>query len=180
MRLLVSGILMAIVFIQSHAYSQNMTLDMENFLEFASQYNGNQRGFTKEDVEHAFGINLINRKMSKGKVSYESAVQLNDADHTPVFKLTFYNNVAIILDFNFTESPKEFLYYASHLRGYDQILLPRQQANGLPIHYFEGVDIHNFIPTKKFWIRIYDCSTNHDKRCVRNAELLFAKKDRVL
>lgn len=167
------------VFLSSLSIAE-LTMDMERFLIFAVQYNGNQKGFTKDDVENAFKIDMINRKASKGKVSYESRRMLENQEDVPVFKLTFLSNQAIILDFNFTESPKEFIRYAERLRGYESLLLPRTQVNGMPIYYFAGEDINNFIPTKKFWIRIYECSDKPQDKCVRNAEILFAKKDLVL
>lgn len=168
-----------IVLLINIATAQSLTLGMEHFLNFAVQYNGNDKGFTKEQVEQAFNISLINRKASKGKVSYESAQKVENTE-IPLYKLTFLNNVAIILDYNFTEPPKSFIQSIRKIRGYEELLLPRRQANGLPIYYFAGYDINDFIPTKKYWIRVYECSSKPQERCIRNAELLFAKRDLVL
>lgn len=161
------------------SFGQSITPDMQKFLNYAVQKNGDSKGLSSEDTAKALNMTFVDRKSRRGRVTYESASQLLEPIDTPVFQMSFQSNVMSSLTLNFTEPVEIFLAAAKRLKGYEE-RRRRVQINGNYIYFFEGVDIHSSTVARKFWIRVYDCSSDPKEKCVRTAELIYAARNTIL
>lgn len=160
----------------SMSFAEPLTHEMKSFMRLAAAKNGDQYGFTKDDAQQYLGITW-GKSPRRGAI-YESTQHLtNDVDQ-PTFEYSA-NRGTRILTLYFTEPVKPFVKAIERLRGFEAAWFPRQQANGLPIHYFEGKNPSEFIPTRKLWIRIYECADKPQTPCIRRAQLIFAKPGAV-
>lgn len=148
----------------------NLTDDMKNFIALAKDKNGDQKGFDRNDAE-----NFLHITFEKKGNRYDSTKHLSDNPDQPVFEYAT-NNGQRYLTFYFTEPIKEFKQAIEKFSGYKNLWFNRQQANGLPIIYFEGRNPSEYIQTRKLWIRIYECSFKAKDVCTRKAQLIFGNK----
>lgn len=163
-------ILTSTIFVCTATFAQSITPDMRNFLRLAVDKNGDQKGYTKEDIEQYFNVVLT----KQGKKYLSNRVMPNDPDQS-VFEYST-NKGNRYLTFYFEEPIKSFEKSISKLRGYNSAWFERVQANDLPIYYFAGRNPSEYIKTRKLYIRIYECSDKPQTKCLRKAQLIFGQR----
>lgn len=163
-------LLALIIFVCTNAFAQSLTPDMQNFLRLAIDKNGDQKGYTIEDVEQYLDVTFT----KQGKKFYSNRVMQNDPDQS-IFEYSA-NKGTRYLTFYFDEPVKNFEKAINQLRGYEAAWFERVQANGLPIYYFAGKNPSEHIKTRKLYIRIYECSDKPQTKCLRKAQLIFGQR----
>ncbi|GAA5097023.1 hypothetical protein [Wohlfahrtiimonas larvae] len=163
-------ILASTIFVCMATFAQSITPDMRNFLRLAVDKNGDQRGYTKEDIERYFNVSLTRQ----GKKYFSNRALPNNPNQS-VFEYST-NKGNRYLTFYFEEPVETFEQSISKLRDYKSAWFEREQANGLPIYYFAGKNPSEYIKTRKLYIRIYECSDKPQDRCIRKAQLIFGQR----
>ncbi len=172
--------LMSLVFIFSFASAEvirNERNEIQNFIRLALTVSPSQRLLTSDLVENRLNIVFENVKNLGGGVKvYQSSEKVND--DTPLYQLRFKNNVYAMVTLRSTlplaEIKDAFESSTSFRDQFTELTIRRIQINDLPIIVYKGRDPLPDFRSKQYWVRLYECSSNPDERCVRQIQLIYS------